>query len=85
MPRLGLGTKRQGRARACRILFKEKAFATQSVRRPWGPPQDLARIVPARFVANPGVDPAVNSNLGRFLAPHTCPTLPFSPNANLVG
>ena len=46
MPRLGLGAKRQGRARACRILFKEKAFATQSVRRPWGPPQDLARIAP---------------------------------------
>ena len=46
MPRLGLGTKWQGRARVRGILSKEKAFAKQSVRRPWGPPQDLARVVP---------------------------------------
>ena len=46
MPRLGSGTRRQGRARVCVILFKEKAFAQQSIRRPWGPPQDLTRIVP---------------------------------------
>ena len=41
-----MGTKRQGRARASGIQFKETALAKQSVRRPWGPPQDLARIVP---------------------------------------
>ena len=54
---------------------------------PWVcPPLSKFQWRPARFVANPRVDPTVNSNLSRsclarLLEPGTCPTLRIRPSA----